>query len=363
MPKISRNQIGLAFDMHGCPNRCRHCWLGSSNSRALSEQDVRWGTSLFRNFITRGNTPIRRLSIATWFREPDFNDEYRKLYDLEAELGDGKPDRYELLSIWRLARDESYARWAKSVGPDTCQISFFGLRETNDWFHRRKGAFDDALIASERLLDAGMKPRWQIFLTTKLFSELNELLAIVDKLRLRERVQELGNEFQLFIHLPGPEHEARKIEDLRPTTEQLINLPEVILESTREYFSRDVLWQSEETLFSEIVNNGYMKVTSTLPEVLWFFVRSNWDVFANIGTLEDWWCLGNLKRDSVEAIIHRFENNGTPGLRSLFSESPAVLTRQYGNPNGHKVYLNKLDLLSLYRGRHCEKEWNRRSIE
>jgi hypothetical protein len=22
------DDIGLAFDMHGCPNRCRHCWLG-----------------------------------------------------------------------------------------------------------------------------------------------------------------------------------------------------------------------------------------------------------------------------------------------------------------------------------------------
>ncbi len=360
MPEIDRNQIGVAFDMQGCPNRCRHCWLGPANGPTLSEQDIRWGTSLFRNFIAKGNTPIKKLSIATSFREPDLRDDYRKLYDLEAELGDGKPDRYELLSIWRLARDDSYARWAESIGPDTCQISFFGLRETNDWFHRRKGAFDDALIASERLLDAGMKPRWQIFLTTKLFPELNGLLVLIDKLRLRQRVQDLGDEFQLFIHLPGPDHEARKIENLRPTIEQVINLPEVILESTRKYLSNDVLWQSEETLYSKILNDGNMNIKYTLPEVLWFFVRSNWDIFANIGTLEDWWCLGNLKRDSVETIIHRFENNDTPGLKSLAHKLPAELTRQYGIPNSHRVYSSKEDLLSLYRGRHCEKEWKRR---
>ncbi len=358
MPRIDRNQIGLAFDMQGCPNQCRHCWLGPANSSTLSEQAVRWGTSLFRDLITRGNTPIKRLSGATSFREPDLRDDYRKLYDLEAELGDGKPDRYELLSIWRLARDNSYARWAKSVGPDTCQISLFGLRETNDWFHRRRGAFDDALIASERLLDAGMKPRWQIFLTTKLLPELNGLLALADKLRLRERVRELGDEFQLFIHLPGPDHEARKIEDLRPTIEQVTDLPEVILEATRKHFSRDVLWQSEEALFSDIVNTGYMKTESTLPDVLWFLVCSNWNVFANTGTLEDWWCLGNLKRDSVETIIHRFESDETQGLKSLAHESPAELSRQYGNPNGQRVYSSKEGLLSLYRGRHCEKEWN-----
>ena len=91
-----------------------------------------------------------------------------------------------LLSIWRLARDESYANRAKSVGPDTCQISFFGMRGTNDWFHRRKGAFDDALAAAHRLLDVGMKPRWQVFLTTKLLPELDEFLAIVEQARLAE---------------------------------------------------------------------------------------------------------------------------------------------------------------------------------
>ncbi len=360
MPKIDRNRIGVAFDMQGCPNRCRHCWLGPGNSRTLSEQDVRWGVSLFRNLIARGNTPIKKLSVVTWFREPDFHDDYRQLYDLEAELGDGKPNRYELLSIWRLARDDSYARWAKSVGPDKCQISFFGLRETNDWFHRRKGAFNDAITATERLLDTGIKPRWQIFLTTKLVPELNELLALVDKLRLRERVQELGDEFQLFMHPPGPDHEARNIEELRPTSEQLVDLPETILAPTRKYYSRDVLWQSEEILYSEIINDRNMKNGSALPEVLWFFVRSNWDVFANIGTLEDWWCLGNLKRDSVKTIIHRFETDETPGLKSLFHESHAKLSRQYGNPNGHRVYSSKKDLLSLYRGRYFENEWNRR---
>ena len=165
-------------------------------------------------------------------------------------------------------------------------------------------------------------------MTTKLLSELNGLLEQID--------------------------------NLRPTTEQVINLPEVILESSKKYFSTDLLWQSEEALFSEILNDGNVRTASNLPEVLWFFVRSDWDVFANIGTLEDWWCLGNLKRDSVETIIHRFENDETPGLKSLFSESPAELTKQYGNPNGHRVYSSKGDLLSLYRGRHCEKEWNRR---
>ena len=359
MPKINREQVGLAFDMRGCPNRCRHCYLGSGSNSTLSEEDVRWGVSQFRDFIAGGNTPIKSLSVTTWFREPDLGDDYRQLYDLEFELGDGKPNRYELLSVWRLARDDTYARWAKSVGPDTCQISFFGMRETNDWFYRRKSAFDDALTATERLMDTGMKPRWQVFLTTKLLPELEQLLALVDQHRIRERVQALGAEFQIFMHPPGPDYEARAIEDLRPTADRVTDLPEAILAPTRKHFGRDVLWHTEATLYAEILNcDGGKNSDDLLPEVIWFFVCGNWDVFANVGTLEPWWCLGNLKQDSVETIIRRFENDDVPGLIVLFHESPIRLAESYGDPRGQKVYSSKEDLLSLYQGNHCEKKWN-----
>jgi hypothetical protein len=361
MPKIDREQICVAFDMWGCPNRCRHCWLGHADNRLLSEADVRWGVSQFRDFITRGNKPIKKLSVATWFREPDFGEDYRHLYDLEVELSDGKPNRYELLSVWRLARDDMYVKWAKSVGPDTCQISFFGMRETNDWFHRRTGAFDDALTATERLLDAGMKPRLQVFLTTKLLPELDEFLGLVDRYRLRHRVEELGGEFEIFVHLPGPDYEARKVEELRPTAEETAELPEAILKPSRKHFERDNLWHTEEALYTEILNgNDTNRGDDNLLEVLWFFVCSNWDVFANIGILEPWWCLGNLKQDSIESIIRNFEDDGILGLNVQFNEPPIRLAERCGDPKGQKVYSSKEDLLSLYRGKHCEEEWNRR---
>ncbi len=74
---------------------------------------------------------IETLHVMASTREPDFSDDYERLAELEAELGCGKPTRWELLSIWRLARDPKYAQWAKQVGgvPDTCQISFFGLHK------------------------------------------------------------------------------------------------------------------------------------------------------------------------------------------------------------------------------------------
>lgn len=358
MPAIRSEHLCVAFDMHGCPNRCRHCYLGCGNGQRMPGEDVRWGVQQFRSYLSsdENEAAIRTLGVATWFREPDYADNYRELYDLEAELSDCKPYRYELLSIWRLARDADYARWAREVGPGTCQITFFGMEQTSDWFYRRKGAFRDALTATERLLDAGLKPRWQIFLTKKLIPEIGDLLGLVDRLRLRERVAALGGEFTIFLHTPGPDGNAREIEHLRPTEEEVRSLPAEIIESSKKHHSkRERLWRPERELLCEILSKddafpyGYLH-----PEQLWLLVKSDWDVCSNLGTLEDWWRLGNLWSDSVAELLGRFENDAAPALRTIYHHSPRDLARRFGDPQGSKVYTNADDLLSQYVAAHCE---------
>jgi len=363
VPNITKRKIGVALDMHGCPNRCRHCYLGFGSNRKLSDDDLRWVVSQFRHYLETSDTAIESLSVASGFREPDFSDDYRHFYELTEELSDGKPGRYELLSVWRLARDKEYAPWAKSVGPDTCQISFFGMQETNDWFYRRKGAFRDALTATERLLDVGMKPRWQIFLTKKLLPEIDELLRLIDRLRLRERVQDLGSEFQLFMQLPDPDYEGRKIEYLRPTAEEVTSLPEDTLEPSRKHLGRDILWQPESELYASILEDKgvppHDESGLTEPSLFWFFVTNGWDVFSNVGTLEPWWRLGNLKTDSMETIMRRFEQDEVLGLDILLDYPRRRLAEDYGDPHGTKVYSGKGDLTSLYHAKHCDRIWRR----
>lgn len=97
----------------------------------------------------------------------------------------------------------------------------------------------------------------------------------------------MGAEFQIFMHTPGPDHEARKIEGLRPTAREVADLPEAILEPWREHFGREVVWHTEEALHADIVDGADTGPGSGgLPNELWFLVCANWDVFANVGTLE-----------------------------------------------------------------------------
>jgi len=363
MPSITQKRIGVALDMHGCPNKCRHCYLGIASKADLTDDDLRWTVSQFRNYLDTHDTPIKSLAVSPDFREPDYSDDYRHLYALVEELGDGKPERYELLSIWRLARDSSYAEWAKSIGPDTCQISFFGMEETTDWFYRRKGAFKDALTATERLLEVGMKPRWQIFLTRKLLPEIDDLMRLIEKLKLYERVQALGSEFQLFMHAPGSDGEGRKIEYLRPAVNEVQSLPADILESSKKHFNREILWRTEKELYSEIMESSRTipKDESVLdePDVFWFLVNGNWDVFSNVGTLEPWWRLGNLKQDSVATIMDNFLQDRIPGLDVLYNYPRSELARQYGDPDGSKIYVSAYDLVNLYLAKYCEDNWKK----
>ena len=142
MPALIPREIAVTVDMAGCPNRCRHCWLGRAPNGSVSEESLRWIVEQFRNYVhPRESTPyFRQMTVQTWYREPDFAPHYRRLWELEQELSDsGKALRFELASIWRLARDPDYAQWLKSLGTQTVQITFFGLEANTDYFTRRPG--------------------------------------------------------------------------------------------------------------------------------------------------------------------------------------------------------------------------------
>ncbi len=361
MPPLKSRQLGIAFDVHGCPNRCRHCYIGNLPSGAITEQEIRWAAGLFRRFVRRGQAEsfFQTLKVSAAAREPDFSDDYRRLYELEEELSDGRPCRYELLSVWRLARDESYARWARQVGPHTCQITFFGLEATNDWFFRRKGAFADNLAATERLLEAGMKPRWQFFLTRKILPELGGLLRLVQRMRLRERVAALGGEFDVFLHTPSPDGRALDLEPLRPSIEELDDLPAEIVESSRRHFESETLFHTEADLCAEILaGEDEFPYVYPQPEMPWLLVTSRWEVFPiNMGTTDPWWGLGSLRADPVGAVLERFEGNQTLGLRTIYGLSPKRLVRQYGDARSRRVYDGRSDLLCLYLARYCREHW------
>jgi hypothetical protein len=139
-------------------------------------------------------------------------------------------------------------------------------------------------------------------------------------MKLREKVKALDGEFEIFLHTPEPDGNARKIEYLRPTIEETRDIPLEIIEISKVYLKVENLWYTEGELGKQILNEkDEFPYAYKFPELLWFLVKSNFDVYTNFGTLELWWRLGNLKRDSINKIFQNFEENKTPGLYSFFT--------------------------------------------
>ena len=86
MEKWNMEALGVAVDMAGCPNNCRHCWLGKQKNGNMSLCDFRNITAQFTNWRNENGNAVKKLGFSTWHREPDFRDDYRELWELEKEL-------------------------------------------------------------------------------------------------------------------------------------------------------------------------------------------------------------------------------------------------------------------------------------
>lgn len=131
-------KITVCLDMYGCPNRCRHCWLGAQDNGNLTVQDLKDTAEAFRAFADT-------FEIFDWYREPDFRDNYKELWKLTEELSDRKTPHYELISFWRAVRDPEYIPWVASLGVRNAQLTLFGDEAATDYFIGRKGAYQEIL--------------------------------------------------------------------------------------------------------------------------------------------------------------------------------------------------------------------------
>lgn len=343
MAQFRARKFALSFDVAGCPNRCRHCWIGNPRNGQLSEDTVRGVVRDFRAWLAASGhaETLQPVVVHTWFREPDFALDYPALWELEKELSDdGAAERFELLSIWRLARDEGYARWARDIGTEACQVTFFGTEQTTDYFARRKGYFRDSVRATEPLLDAGIRPRWQVILTRRGAPELGELVGLMESLRLEERVRALGSDFAVFLNTPTSTGEAYLIEDERPTPETLEVVPTYLAEQTKKHFGvsslAECLGKPEREWIPELLaDEGPL---AEYPGTLASMVTPDLDVYPNMGEVAPWWRLGNLREEGFDVVMHRFQNDETPGLWANFHVPVSQLAKEFGRVDSDCIY-------------------------
>ncbi len=115
-------EITVCLDMYGCPNRCRHCWLGVTPNGSMSASKIEFTAGQFRPFTDC-------FHIYSWYREPDYRDNYQELYKLCSQFSDSPIEHFELASFWRLVRDKEYVKWLSSLGLKKVQLIYRAYAE------------------------------------------------------------------------------------------------------------------------------------------------------------------------------------------------------------------------------------------
>ncbi|MCR4622712.1 MAG: radical SAM protein [Clostridiales bacterium] len=317
--KFNDKQLNLVVDMHGCPNRCLHCWLGHMPNKTLPDGTDEFIVDFFRPYF-------RRLAFYSWMREPDFCDDYRKrwLRDIAVSVN-AVPERFELASFWRIARDDAYIPFLIEVGVKKVQLTLFGLNETQDRYVGRKGAFDEVMFATKKLIQGGIVPRWQCFINEENISEIEKVYALQERIKA-----ESCPEMEFFVHEGSCDGENRK---LYPIHIHKNHIPDSLVpvylgynELLEEKDCAEQLLECDRNPEYRLNGDVTLNIANTL------------DAYLNFTHLSAPWQVGNLKADSPETLCSRLQNGGIPALMLAKQVKWSELARRYGDLTSERAF-------------------------
>ena len=310
--------------MYGCPNRCKHCWLGHMPNKKMPDSSDEMIVNYFKPHF-------HSITFYSWAREPDYCENYVERWQRDIQISvNAKPQRFELASFWRLVRDDNYVRFLKSVGVNTVQLTFFGTEKITDWYVGRKGAYQELLRATEMLIDNQIAPRWQVFINAENATDIIELLAYSKELKLSERCKAFDGDFSFFIHSGSCDGENRKLYPLR------INKEDIPVELIPHYINfSETKTEAEMCEILAYDNNPFAYHNEN---EITLNIANNFDVYFNFTHMRPEWKIGNILTDDSSELVRRIINEDIPALTLARNTPVSALVKCFGNPQSHKIF-------------------------
>jgi len=307
---IKFKKLTVALDMYGCPNRCKHCWVGHSPNGNLTEKDLVYVAQAFRPYA-------ESIEVFDWYREPDYKDNYERLWQLRTELSDFVTPHFELVSVYRLVRDGNYVKWLAKLGLTCAQLTLFGGESATDFYTGRRGAYGEILQAADILIDNGISPRFQIFVNKDNIDELPFVENIIKENNYFDRCKAFGGKFACFVHQGSCDGENEKLYDIRVTPDDLEKIPKLLVDFSLEHFGAaelsDIFGSTERKLCGEMSDDKSVNIFTVGEPV--FYVDKNFDVYPNLSTPMPCWRLGNLKTDGAYKTLNAYLKNESTAQR------------------------------------------------
>jgi MoaA/NifB/PqqE/SkfB family radical SAM enzyme len=332
---IKFEKLSICLDMHGCPNKCRHCWLGVTPNGNLSATDLKFVAGEFRPFTNN-------LEVFDRYREEDYPDNYKELWELTAALSDTKTPHFENISYWRAVRDKDYVPWLYSLGVRAAQLTIFGDEKTTDCFVGRKGAYSEILQTIEVLLQNKIAPRIQTFIYKNNIAQLPFIQQLIENLSLEKRCAGLEKEFAFFLHQGSCSGENAQFYDDWITPEDVGKIPQRLINFTLKHYGKasitEVLGKPEKELYKQLIHDSSTNNIVTSTPV--FFIDKDFKAYPNYETPSPIWFLGNLKTDGAEKIINTYVNNRSPAQQTMLTVPIGEMVKKCANPESMRLFEN-----------------------
>lgn len=342
-------RITVCLDMFGCPNRCKHCWIGHSPNGNLTIDDLKFVAEEFRPFTNC-------LTVYDWYREPDFKDNYKELWDLCNRLSDIHEKHFELISVWRIVRDKEYVKWLSSLGLKKVQLTLFGGQEKTDFYTGRKNAYNEILEAIEILLENKISPRIQIFVNKDNIDELPFIENLIKSLDLENRCKSFGGEFSLFLHQGSCDGENEKLYPIRVTSDDLKKIPQTLVEYTLKHFNKssieEVFGKTEQALYEELIHDH--STASYVSETPVFYIDNKFNVYPNVAPPSPARLLGNLKTDGIETVLANYTENKSIAQHIRLTVPLCNLVESQGDCKSQRLF-DKEDYIEYLLNKYCRK--------
>lgn len=314
----------LAVDMYGCPNRCKHCWIGHMPNKQMDKDEDVWIVDYFKPFFNK-------ITYYSWLREPDFCDDYRERWNKDIQISvNSKPERFELASFWRLVRDPDYVFFLKEVGVKRVQLTYFGMEEMTDKYVGRKGAFQELLKATDILIDNQIAPRWQVFINEENKDQIIQLLDLTNTLQLKERCASFGEKFEFFVHSGSCDGENRRLYDIR------IKKDHIPVKIRPYYLNYNKAVTEQECC--ELLKEDTSHVIYHNKEQIVLYVSNTFDVYFNFTHMTEVWNIGNLKDTEPEEMIRKIIEEDTDALNAAKTITIKTLVERYGNMRSKRIF-------------------------
>ena len=345
--EVMFERITVCLDMYGCPNRCKHCWVGHSSNGNLTKDDLIYVAEKFRPFTNA-------LTVYDWYREPDYRDNYQELWDLCSRLSDVRENHFELISVWRIVRDREYVKWLSALGLKKAQLTLFGGQEKTDFYTGRENAYNEILEAIDILLANQISPRIQMFVNKDNIGELPLIETLITKSELEKRCRSFGGEFSFFMHQGSCDGENEKRYAVRLTEDDLHMIPQALADYTLKHLHKtrieDVFGKSEQTLCEELKNDG--STASYVSKTPVFYIDNRFFVYPNVTTPGPSWCLGNLKTEGAETILENYTQSKSVGQHIRLTVPICEIAASQGDETSQRLF-EKDDYIQYLTNQYC----------